>query len=246
MRCSPKAGQAGFTLIEALTAGLALSILAIGLSGLWASAGASVTGLVVREKAIWALNAQMERLAALYQFTDFRATGGTETSNGYGYPAAYADDRLIFSDAANLSMVPPGTPDAEKTAAAEANAIIETPAAFAGEPGMPVAYFDSISAAERRNYIWVDRDRGLVGRLSWDEQDIVVNRCDADNQPESGASPCLCLAYDGDPAAGGAPCREIILTLEFPFRWDAAANDVVDFSDDKEILSLRTIVGRRL
>ena len=42
------------------------------------------------------------------------------------------------------------------------------------------------------------------------------------------------------------PCKEISLALEFPFRWDPDQETVVDFTSDKEILTLRTIVGRRI
>jgi len=78
----PNALQQGFTLIEAMTAGLVLSIITIGLMSAWTVAGANVNDLVVREKAIWTLNGHMERISALYQFTDFGAFG-VSTSTGY-------------------------------------------------------------------------------------------------------------------------------------------------------------------
>jgi hypothetical protein len=73
-------------LIEAMTAGIVLSILIFGLMNVWVTAGASVNNQVVREKAIWARNGYMERLVALYQFTDF---GGNGISNSNDYGEAY-------------------------------------------------------------------------------------------------------------------------------------------------------------
>lgn len=235
--------QAGFTLIEAMTAGVVLSILTLGLMGVWSSAGASVNSIVTREKAIWTLNAQMERLVALYQFTEFGATG-PEATSGYGYSASYADDRMIFGPNTDASMAPPGTLPVVKLIVGAANGFLKTTAtAFETEEGHNVFYDTGLLSAHR-NYVWIDRDRDLIGRLSWEETDIVVDSCDSDNQPDSGADPCLCWNFNA--TSSGTRCREIALALEYPLRWRRSDNAIVDFSEAKEILTLRTIVGRRL
>ena len=69
-----------------MTAGIVLSILTFGLMNVWVTAAASVNNQVVREKAIWTRNGYMERLVALYQFTDF---GGNGISNSNDYGEAY-------------------------------------------------------------------------------------------------------------------------------------------------------------
>lgn len=234
--------QAGFTLIEAMTAGVVLSILALGLMGVWSTAGAGVQTLVIREKAIWTLNGQMERLVALYSFTDF-ITFGASASSGYGYPAAYADDRLIYNGLADTAMADEDMNPLLRPISGQANGfVVELPLDFPDVEGHPVALTDALSAA-RRNYVWIDRGRDIVGRLSWEESDLVIDACDADNQT-GGSQPCLCFDYDKGTA--GARCREIMLTLEFPLRWNDATDSAVAMSTPTEILSLRTIVGRRL
>ncbi|MBT6312782.1 MAG: hypothetical protein HOJ21_06210 [Alphaproteobacteria bacterium] len=244
----PSALQRGFTLIEAMTAGLVLSIITIGLMSAWSVAGANVNDLVIREKAIWTLNGHMERISALYQFTDFGAFG-VATSTAYDYPAAYNDTRMIFGTFADSAMAPPGTLPLLKPFAGEANGLVESPNAFEAKEGYPVVLFDSQLSSVRRNYVWIDRPKNIVGRLSWELTDIVVALCDSDNQP-GGNQNCRCLNFAhnaADPAPGkdsGVFCKEIQLALEFPLRWNEADNTVKAMPQPTEILTLRTIVGR--
>lgn len=249
----PSALQRGFTLIEAMTAGLVLSVITLGLMSAWSVAGANVNDLVVREKAIWTLNAHMERLTTLYNYTDFGSFGAT-VSTGYGYPAGFSNNRLIFGGFADSAMAPPGTGFFSKQAEGELNGFVETPQDFASKAGYPVALFDSLLLTSvRRNYVWIDRDRSIVGRLSWETSDIVVDKCDEDNQP-GGNENCKCLAFshatnNPDPGGtffgvGGSFCKELQLALEFPLRWDHDNDAVVAMPQATEILTLRTIVGR--
>lgn len=238
----PPPRQQGFTLIEAMSAGAVLSILTLGLMGVWSAAGGAVNDLVVREKAIWTLNGQMERLAALYQFTDFGA-GGADTSSGYAYPAPYADTRLLYGQSLLDLLAPPGSLLGGLVGTETEYGFLEEPAGFAAAEGYPVVVVSGLQPADRRNYVWIDRDRDIVGRLSWEESDLQIDRCDGNNLT-GGTSPCLCADFGG--GAGGADCREIMLTLEFPFRWDRDAAAPVAMPQTPEILSLRTIVGRRL
>ena len=244
----PGALQRGFTLIEAMTAGLVLSIITIGLMSAWTVAGANVNDLVVRKKAIWTLNGHMERISALYQFTDFGAFG-ISTSTGYDYPAAYNDTRMIFGTFADAAMAPPGTTPLFKAFVGEANGLVERPNDFETKDGYPVVLFDSLTSSVRRNYIWIDRPKNIVGRLSWELTDFVVAECDGDNQPD-GSEDCRCLSFahdasDPDPGTGsGAFCKEIQLALEFPLRWNEADNTVKAMPQPTEILTIRPIVGR--
>lgn len=245
----PSALQRGFTLIEAMTAGVVLSIITLGLMSAWSVAGANVNDLVIREKAIWTLNAHMERLTTLYNYKDFGAFGATLSSN-YGYPAAYSDVRLIYGGLADAAMAPPGTLPLLKLPVGEVNGFVETPSAFDTKDGYPIALFDFGLATDfNRNYVWIDRDRSIVGRLSWELQNIVVAECDGDNQP-GGSEECKCLSplHDmANPSHGGGAgdfCRELQLALEFPLRWNDANNTFVNMPQQTEILTLRAIVGR--
>jgi len=210
--------------------------------GVWSAAGGAVNDLVVREKAIWTLNGQMERLVALYQFTDFGA-GGADTSSGYGYPTPYADTRLVYGQGLLDLLAPSGSLLGGLLGTETEFGFLETPEDFAGAEGYPVAVFGGLLSGGQRNYVWIDRDRDIVGRLSWQESALQIDLCDGNNQT-GGSSPCLCAGFGG--GSGGEDCREIMLTLEFPFRWDRDAATPVAMPQAPEILSLRTIVGRRL
>lgn len=224
-----------------MTAGVVLSILALGLMGVWSAAGASVQSLVTREKAIWTLNGQMERLAALYNYTDFAVFGMT-ASDGYGYPAAFSDNRMVYNSLTDTAMADEDLIVGRAIAGQLNGFVHEATTTFDTAEGHPVVITDELISA-RRNYVWVDRDRDIVGRLSWEDSDLIINACDADNET-GGSSPCLC--FDFDKGTAGARCREIMLTLEFPIRWNRTTNQPEALPGDTEILSLRTIVGRRL
>lgn len=63
--------QRGVTLIEVMIALVLTSILVLGLSGLWANVSRQFLFLTLKQKAVFVLNGEMERLSALYRFTDF-------------------------------------------------------------------------------------------------------------------------------------------------------------------------------
>lgn len=225
-----------------MTASVVLGILAIGLMNVWSVAGANVNDIVVREKAIWTLNAHMERLVALHQFTEFGATG-IENSTDYGYPAGYSDDRQIFGANTDASMAPPGTLEVLKLTLGQANGfLVMTGLEFETNPGYPIHYVGGLLANNRRNHVWIDKDRDIVGRLSWETVNLEFNSCGTDNAP-GGSDPCMCFAFNA--SNNGDRCREISLALEFPLRWNRNSNTVEAMPQATEIISLRTIVGRR-
>lgn len=225
--------------MEAMTAGVVLSILSLGLMGVWSTAGASVDRLVIREKAIWALNGQLERLTALYTFTEF-GDGFASASSGYGYAAEFSNVRSIFGQELLDRLL--GGLLGGLLGNPENFDFFETAGDFETAAGHPIAFVTGLLPAQDRNYVWVDKDRGIVGRFSWETSDIAIDACGADNQT-GGGQPCLCFDFAGD--GDGGRCLEIMVSLEFPLRWDSAANDAADMVGDPEILSLRTIVGRR-
>lgn len=223
MRCSPDTRRnAGFTLIEVMAAGMILSVLALGLSNLWAVVGERSIDATLRQKAVLVLNGEMERLAALYNLTGFGASTAADTS-GYGADAAFADDRVIYRASANSFMAGAG------------DAFVADRATFLAGPDALVLLEDATGDAADRNYVWIDRPRGILGRLSWAETDIDDADCSG-----GGAGSCLC--YDWSGGAGGVACREIALYLEYPFRLTGTA--VAEAADRTEALPLKTIVGR--
>jgi len=216
MRCCPDR-QAGFTLIEVMAAGVILSVLALGLTQIWAIAGERSIENTVRQKAVFVLGGEMERLTALYNLTRFGATVTADT-DGYSSPASFPDTRAIFRPSANALMA--SGADAFVTANV---AVFES-----GADALVLLDDDADNTADR-NYVWIDRERGILGLLSWSEIDVVP----------VGGGEALCFDFSG--GAGGVACREISLYLEYPFRLKGGIPTAESFT---EILPLKTIVGR--
>ncbi|MBF0332334.1 MAG: prepilin-type N-terminal cleavage/methylation domain-containing protein [Alphaproteobacteria bacterium] len=165
--------QRGTTLIEVLVAIVLMSILVLGVSALWAWVGNLMFDLTVRQKAVFALNGEMERLASLHRFTDFgTAVGFTESTDGYtavlGGLTGLPTDRLVYGD--DLTGVQPFGQDFVTTDSAT----------FRANPGKVYAY-PAGTALTKRNAIMLDEVRGLTARLSWTESvtgpDCYPNQC---------------------------------------------------------------------
>lgn len=203
-----------------MAAGVILSVLAIGLAHMWAAVGAQSIDLTIRQKAVLVLNGEMERLSSLYFFTGFGAVTATDTS-GYDTPAGFVDDRVIYRDATNGFMATGG------------DAFVVDQATFLAGADSLVLLQDAVGTSGDRNFIWIDRDRDIVGRLSWVEQNVAKQKtCDGVN--------CLCFDWAGGP--GGTECREVTLYLEFPFRMTATGP--VEMGQPVLIMPLKTVVGR--
>lgn len=228
MPCAPDSGtrdgrarrQAGFTLVEVMAAGVILSVLAVGLAHMWAAVGAQSIDLTVRQKAVFVLNGEMERLSSLYFFTGFGAVTATDTS-AYDTPAGFVDSRVIYRNATNGFMATGG------------DAFVVDQATFLAGADSLVLLQDVTGTANDRNFVWVDRDREIVGRLSWVEAAVA-------KQKTCNNKDCFCFDWSG--GAGGTGCREITLYLEFPFRMTATGPETMD--QPLQIIPLKTVVGR--
>ena len=228
MRCSPDR-QAGFTLIEVMAAGVILSVLVMGLTQLWAVAGERSLDSLLRQKAVFVLGGEMERLAALYNMTGFGATVANDTS-GYGDPAAFPDSRAVFRTGVNAFMATAG--DAFVT---------DSVATFEAGADALVLLDDDADDTADRNYVWVDRSRGVLGRLSWAQAEVTVTNTGAGPNGVTPDASLTGLCFDFGGGAGGANCREISLYLEYPFRLKSGVPTADPFT---ETLPLKTIVGR--
>lgn len=214
------ARQAGFTLVEVMAAGVILSVLALGLAHMWAAVGAQSIDLTVRQKAVLVLNGEMERLSSLYFFTGFGAITSTDTS-GYDTPTGFVDDRVIYRSATNAFMATGG------------DAFVVDQATFLAGADSLVLLQDAVGTSDDRNFVWIDRERNIVGRLSWVEEDVAKQRtCDGQD--------CFCFDWAGGP--GGTECREVTLYLEFPFRMTETGPEEMD--QPILIMPLKTVVGR--
>lgn len=220
MQCCPDRAR-GFTLIEVMTAGVILSVLVLGLTEVWSVAGARSIDSTVRQKAVFVLNGEMERLSALYNLTGF-GDAVVQDTTGYGLPAPYPEPRAVYRTDAN-NFMPPVT----------GLFVVNTAAAFLLGADAQVL-LDGAAGSAERNYVWIDRDRGIMGRLSWSEVDLPTGS-------QAGGASGLCLDYSGGTA--GDNCREISLYLEYPFRLVGTVPTADP--DGTDIMPLKTIVGRR-
>src|SRR5579875_3901409 len=94
-RNDPALSQRGFTLIEVLSASMVLSVFIVAIGASWIVADRRVNQLVLRQKAIFAASAEMERLSVLYDTTSFGVSGAV-TTTAYDGPSYLPGTRLIY------------------------------------------------------------------------------------------------------------------------------------------------------
>ncbi|MBT3196302.1 MAG: prepilin-type N-terminal cleavage/methylation domain-containing protein [Gammaproteobacteria bacterium] len=146
----------GVTLIEVMVGIVLSAILVIGLSGLWSVVNHHFLGLTLKQKAIFVLHGEMERLAALY-------TWGAHT--------AIATERALSAcdSQPNCRMyqksgVPNGVVVTQST-------VFES----TGNQGA-IFYYDADSTPDSgdENVVWIDRERNISGRLAWTEDGVAA------------------------------------------------------------------------
>jgi len=223
----------GFSLIEVMIGTVLTAILVIGMASMWSEVDKGFLYLTVRQKAIFVLNGEMERLTALYRFTDLDTTDPSTETDQYTIPAGEDDfatsnpTRLIYSNPSDSSVI--------DEMVVNTSAVSATSTLFDCVSGTEIhdtscagrIFFDDNSNDTLdRNFVWIDQFRKIVGRLSWSEDTTI----DADCFPVGGAS----------------SCKQITLFLQYPFRYldhDTPDGDIA--IGKRETLSLMTIVGRR-
>ena len=214
--------QGGFTLIEVMFASVILSVFVLGIGGFWYAGSQRAADLVIRQKAIFVLNAEVERLTALYVYTGFAADffNPPTTTTGYDGLASIPTTRLVYP-----SDVSAYASDDYVTASANT---------FATNSNFLVWLKTNIVPALNRNYVWIDQGRNIVGRLSWVTVNINVNSCVQ-------TSDCSCQRYD-NLAIGAGHCQTMDVYLEYPYRFDPSGS--VTAPATLQTISLKTIVGR--
>ncbi|MBA2588134.1 MAG: prepilin-type N-terminal cleavage/methylation domain-containing protein [Alphaproteobacteria bacterium] len=210
--------QHGFSLIEVMTASMILSIFIAAMGACWITADRQVNDLVLRQKAIFAANGEMERLTVLYDTTSFGVLGPVSTS-GYDGPAFLPANRLIYPNSLAGYSGGPGSDFATTSTAT-----------FLGDP-FAVYITSQLLRVMNRSYLWVDQSQGVMARVSWKATSISPASC-------TGGDGCGCLSYSG---LFSGSCQRIDLYLEYPYRL-ASGSPVADSTLQTVILS--TIVGR--
>jgi len=214
--------QSGFSLLEVMFASTILSVFVLGLAGFWYSASSRVADLVLRQKAIFVLNAEVERLTALYIYTNFASDffNGPLASIGYDGIGAIPTTRLIYPS--NLGSY------------ASNNYITSSAATFSTGSEFLVWQTTNFLPWLDRTYVWIDRSRNIVGRLSWVAANINVVSC-------IGNVDCSCQRFDNSSATGGR-CQTLDVYLEYPYSFVSSGS--VTAPAQLQTISLRTIVGR--
>ena len=225
--------QRGLTLIEVLITLVLLSILVVGLTGLWSNVSEHFLSLTLRQKAVFVVSGEMERLSALYRFTNFREDAEETDNSDSPPPQQYIDlvnERFIYPVTSALITV-------------VNNIVTQDGTVFdCGDNSCAALVFYDTNGAgsdDDRNYVWIDQARKITGRLSW----VAERPEDVD-----GANRCSdgTLAVDGETPGGTEDCELLTVYLEFPFRFiDGATPDAPAGFGRVHQISLMTIVGRR-
>ncbi|MBA2587277.1 MAG: hypothetical protein H0U98_01500 [Alphaproteobacteria bacterium] len=203
-----------------MTASMVLSIFIVGIGACWIVADKSVNNAVVREKAMFVANAEMHRITALYVGTSF-GQSGPDVTTGYSTPSGAPSTRLVYPTSLS-SWVSGGSNNYITTAAAS----------FLSGAEERVWVDSQILSALNRSYVWIDRSRNVMGRLSWTLTNVTPSGCLV------GGDGCWCVSFSG---SGPARCQKMDLFLEYPFQL-ASGSAVADSS--MQTISMSTIIGR--
>ena len=244
--------QAGFTLVEVMIGTVLIAILVLGLSGLWTTVNNQFLLLTLKQKAIFVLNGEMERLTALYRITNFAANGsafhevtyndasdGDDFSDGDAPSPGREFQRLVYSGLPqNFSTLE----NIVTTSGDQFNCPINTNAKTAQFnadcAGRVLVDENSNSTNDDRNYVWLDQQRRITGRLSWRIRDI---KDSLDTFYPNVDRPCWDF-FDSN----GSNCKELTLYLHFPYRYSTAQEPDTDAGfGRRETLLLKTFVARR-
>lgn len=152
--------QHGVTQIEVLIGIVLTATLVLGLVGLWTLVDEHFIRLQWRQKAVFELNAQTERIAALYRHTAFVDAAGTHADNGITVGRwIYRGDPALVT-----GLVATENKDTDVTSAS----FTERQVLFMDYPGPP-------TSPTQTNVIWIDRDNRVTAELSWTLSDDGLN-----------------------------------------------------------------------
>lgn len=136
-------------MIEAMIAMLLTSILAIGMIGIWGLVSEQVMQLTIRQKALFVLHGEMERVTALYRHTDFIGYVNTHTdASGANTPAP--EDRWIYRGVGGA------VPDLMLVTSSSVFDRIDE-----------IYYEANGGGSTGNNYVWLDYENGVVAKIWW-------------------------------------------------------------------------------
>lgn len=227
--------EQGFTLVEVMIGIVLTAILTLGLTGLWAMAADNFLDAARRQKAIFALNNEVERFVAI---------------NSRVYIEGVAKD----SGDTFQRTTTPNEENIWDTTLTKGNFVTTGPD-FTPEQ---VLYVGSGSATDR-NLVWLDQGDGIVGSIHWIWGRYCAGQpgCPDTNPPDLGLSngrtyvaiekAAECHSNDG---SGTESCNYLVFYIRYPYRYDTSTGTLTptpgssDESDLQEI-ELHTVVGLR-
>lgn len=233
-RSPARHSQSGVTLIEVMVGMVLVGLLAIGMNAVWESAARQLDDVSLRQRAIFRLNGEMERLSALYIFSDGNGPANKlPVDYAAGAPArtasyitdATANQRFIYGPTSASGVngpVPVALSVFEKTVDADGqNAETVYGAIHHLDAGVPSTTTDD------RNLVWLDREHDVLAQISWKATPLP-------NTDPTGTTPC-----------DAASCTLLTLFLDYPFRYVGGAADPRGDMGPVETITLQTIVGHR-
>ncbi len=204
-----------------MVASTILSIFVIAFGSSWVVADRGTEDLVIRQKAIFVANAEMERLTAIYKKTRLGSNAPPpQTTDGYEPIYSIPTERRIYKE--------------DMSSYGLASIITSSASTFETGSEFLIYYSNGAVNLDDRIYIWIDRVRGLIARISWNTTAIVVDPvCDA-------AGTCNCSGWNGD-TNQVRNCLLLDFYLEYPFR---LVGENIVAPDNFQTVTLSSIVGR--
>lgn len=217
--------MAGFALVEVMVGMVLSAIFVAGLTGLWTLASAQTRELTLQQKTVFVLGGEMERLSALYNRTNF------EKATEPGLLTSGICGGLLDPLFGKPSCTYPSSVSAYMGGSAD-NFVTNNATTFRGSDFL--VYYVGSFESDIRNFVWIERSRGLMAMLYWASADISPGaKCAL-------SGTCRCADYGNGP--GNDPCKIITLVLQYPFRLETSGT--ITRLPNTKSLSLITIVGR--
>ena len=219
-----------------MAASVLLSILVLCLVNGWAALDQLSFDVLLRQKAIFVLNGEMERTSALYAKTSFGASVSQDTQN-------YTANPGIINSGSRITYA---------SATAAVNFTVTTMNAFTAPASPDTLVWLYGTQSPPLNYVWLDRSRGLLARLSWSSCDVTDQTSSAcwvtGGKPKPSTKTALCYGYGG----GNGVCDLITMFLDYPYVLVAGVPTplvrgvaTAGATAPATTLTLSTVVGRR-
>ncbi len=231
--------QSGMTMVEVMVGFVLVGILMVGMNAVWVAVARRVDDAVLRQQAVIRLNSEMERLSIAYitggdagvksqTVTDYPTaapmTAGYEVGSYIGDSPAGGGRQIYQATGVNFVTTDPyPTNNGFDTTVTDSPQNVETVYSR-------IYFFNNNTSTitiDDRNFVWLDKDRRVVGQLSWE---LLPVRDSSDNRP------CY-------PSGASTPCRLLTVYLDYPFRF--TAENPRGAMGPVETITLQTIVGQR-